>query len=84
MAEAALSARLAGVEDPAGLRQLLGGGELEFEALREEDEASGIDEGVSIITGFAGAMLLYLSMLIYGSYVFRSVMTRRRTGWSRW
>ena len=77
VAEAALSARLAGVEDPAGLRQLLGGGELEFEALREEDEASGIDEGVSIITGFAGAMLLYLSMLIYGSYVFRSVMDEK-------
>ena len=77
VAEAALSARLAGVEDPAGLRQLLGGGELEFEALQEEDEASGIDEGVSIITGFAGAMLLYLSMLIYGSYVFRSVMDEK-------
>ena len=77
VAEAALSARLAGVEDPAGLRQLLGGGELEFEALREEDEASGIDEGVSIITGFAGAMLLYMSMLIYGSYVFRSVMDEK-------
>ena len=77
VAEAALSARLAGVEDSAGLRQLLGGGELEFEALREEDEASGIDEGVSIITGFAGAMLLYLSMLIYGSYVFRSVMDEK-------
>ena len=77
VAEAALSARLAGVEDPAGLRQLLGGGELEFEALREEDEANGIDEGVSIITGFAGAMLLYMSMLIYGSYVFRSVMDEK-------
>ena len=77
VAEAALSARLAGVEDPAGLRQLLGGGELEFEALREEDEANDIDEGVSIITGFAGAMLLYMSMLIYGSYVFRSVMDEK-------
>ena len=77
VAEAALSARLAGVEDPAGLRRLLGGGELEFEARGADEEAGALDEGVSMVTGFAGAMLLYMTMLIYGSYVLRAVMDEK-------
>lgn len=77
VADAALSARLAGLEDPAGLRQLLGGGELEFEVRGVDDEVAPLDEGVSFVTGFAGAMLLYMTMLIYGSYVLRSVMDEK-------
>ena len=77
VAEAALSARLAGMEDPAGLRQLLGGGELEFQALRDEDDGEGVDEGVSLVVGFAGAFLLYITMLIYGAYVLRSVLDEK-------
>lgn len=77
VAEAALSARLAGMEDPAGLRQLLGGGELEFQALRDEDNGEGVDEGVSLVVGFAGAFLLYITMLIYGAYVLRSVLDEK-------
>ena len=77
VAEAALSARLAGMEDPAGLRQLLGGGELEFQALRDEDDGEAVDEGVSLVVGFAGAFLLYITMLIYGAYVLRSVLDEK-------
>lgn len=77
VAEAALSARLAGMEDPAGLLQLLGGGELEFQALRDEDDGEAVDEGVSLVVGFAGAFLLYITMLIYGAYVLRSVLDEK-------
>lgn len=77
VAEAAISARLAGLEDPVGLRQLLGGGELEYQALRDEDDAPAVDEDVSMIVGFIGAFLLYITMLVYGAYVLRSVMDEK-------
>lgn len=77
--ETVLDARLANTEDPAGLRQLLGGGELEFEALDEEAADNEVaDRVVPMITGFAGAMLLYMTILIYGAYVLRSVMEEKR------
>jgi len=77
--ETVLDIRLANTEDPAGLRQLLGGGELEFEALDEEAAVNEVaDRVVPMVTGFAGAMLLYMTILIYGAYVLRSVMEEKR------
>lgn len=80
--EAVLSARLDATGDAAGVRQLLGGGEIEYEPVGRGDEsgdpAAEIDRDISTVAGIAAAMLLYITTLVYGSYVLRSVLDEKR------
>ncbi len=74
--ETVLETRLSFTEDVGGVRELLGGGQLEFEAVGEEQ--SDAARTSSLITGIVGAILLYMTMLIYGAYVLRSVLDEKR------
>ena len=58
------------------MRELLGGGHLSFERLGEV--VSEVEEISGIATGFAGVFILYLSMLLYGQFVLRSVLDEKR------
>jgi len=74
--ETVLELRLSLTENTAGVRELLGGSHLNFERLGEE--VSEVEEVSGIATGFAGAMILYIAMLLYGSFVLRSVLDEKR------
>lgn len=74
--ETVLELRLSLTENTAGVRELLGGSHLNFERLGEE--MSEVEEVSGIATGFAGAMILYIAMLLYGSFVLRSVLDEKR------
>lgn len=81
--EAVLSARLDATGDAAGVRQLLGGGEIEYEPVGRRDDSGDpagaeIDRDVSLVAGMGAAILLYMTTLIYGSYVLRSVLDEKR------
>lgn len=74
--ETVLELRLSYTESALGVRELLGGGRLSFERLGEE--RSEAEEISGIATGIAGAMILYISMLLYGQFVLRSVLDEKR------
>ena len=74
--ETVLELRLSLTDNAAGVRELLGGGHLGFERLGEE--VSEAEEISGIATGFAGALILYMSMLLYGAFVLRSVLDEKR------
>lgn len=74
--QSALVARLEDTEDGRGTRGLLEGGALEFESLSGEDDRA--DLRVAAAAGFMGAVLLYMSMLVYGTFVMRSVLEEKR------
>ncbi len=74
--ETVLEVRLSLTDNAAGVRELLGGGRLGFERLGEE--VSEAEEISGIATGFAGALILYMSMLLYGAFVLRSVLDEKR------
>ena len=74
--ETVLALRLSLTENTAGVRELLGGSHLNFERLGEE--VSEVEEVTGMITGIAGAIILYMSMLLYGSFVLRSVLDEKR------
>lgn len=74
--ETVLELRLSLTDNTAGVRELLGGGHLNFERLGEE--VSEAEEISGIATGFAGALILYMSMLLYGAFVLRSVLDEKR------
>ena len=74
--ETVLELRLSFTENTAGVRELLGGGHLSFERLGEV--VSEVEEISGIATGFAGVFILYLSMLLYGQFVLRSVLDEKR------
>ncbi len=74
--ENVLELRLSFAENTAGLRELLAGGRLSFESLGEEQ--SELERVSGMATGFAGAFLLYFTMLFYGAYVLRSVLDEKR------
>lgn len=80
--EAVLSARLDAAGDAAGVRGLLGGGEIEYEPVGlgdESDEAgASIDRDVSTVAGMVASILLYMTTLVYGTYVLRSVLDEKR------
>ena len=75
--ETVLERRLSATESAAGVRELLGGGRMSFERLGGE-ERSEAEEVSGIATGFAGVMILYISMLLYGQFVLRSVLDEKR------
>ncbi|MDE2973347.1 MAG: ABC transporter permease [Gemmatimonadota bacterium] len=74
--EAVLEIRLSLTESAAGVRELLGGNRLSFERLG--DEVSEAEEISGIATGFAGVVVLYMAMLLYGAFVLRSVLDEKR------
>ena len=76
----ALEHQLAAVGGGEALRALIEGGRLEFESLAEvEDPAEAEAARVSgIALGFGGAMFLYITMLLYGAFVLRSVLDEKR------
>lgn len=74
--ETVLELRLSFAGNTAGLRELLAGGRLSFESLGEEQ--SELERVSGMATGFAGAFLLYFTMLFYGAYVLRSVLDEKR------
>jgi len=74
--ETVLEIRLSATETTAGVRELLGGGRLTFERLGEQ--VSEAEEISGIATGFAGAIILYMSMFLYGAFVLRSVLDEKR------
>lgn len=74
--EKVLEIRLSVTETTAGVRELLGGGRLTFERLGEQ--VSEAEEISGIATGFAGAIILYMSMFLYGAFVLRSVLDEKR------
>ena len=71
-----LEVRLSAGRDAEGVRELLGGGSLNFERLG--GEVSEAEERAGLATGFVGAMVLYMSMLMYGAFVLRSVLDEKR------
>lgn len=71
--QAALERRLELAGDP-GLVVLLGGGEMEV-ALLGEDVPGGREVGV--VLGYAGGMILYIALLVYGSLVLRAVLEEK-------
>lgn len=72
LVQAALEARLGG-SDP-GVRALLDGGELEFEAL--SDGGVGFDDA-AFAASYIGAFLLYMTILLYAVSVMRSVLEEK-------
>ena len=74
--ETVLELRLSFAGSAEGLRGLLAGGRLSFESLGEE--RSELERVSGMATGFAGAFLLYFTMLFYGAYVLRSVLDEKR------
>lgn len=73
--ETVLELRLSVTENTVGVRELLGGGHLTFERLGEASEAEEIS---GIATRFAGAIILYMSIFLYGAFVLRSVLDEKR------
>jgi len=76
--ESALEVRLGEASGAAGARLLLEGGEVDFQTLDGEgaDEA---DRDAALIIGFAGAFMLYMTLLIYGIQVMRAVLEEKTT-----
>lgn len=79
VADVALANRLAEVGDPEGLRALVEGGRLEYEAVGEEGEAAEVARAASVAHGVGGVVFLYMAMAVYGGFVLRSVMEEKRT-----
>ncbi len=75
--EAALENRLAGAEEAESLRALVRGGRLEYEAVG--GEVAEVARVAAKAHGMIGAVLLYMCMAIYGSFVLRSVLEEKRT-----
>ena len=78
--ETALELHLSTVESGAALRALMEGGRLAYESVVESTGGEGAEVARirGIATGFAGAFLLYLTMILYGAYVLRSVLDEKR------
>ena len=75
--ETVLELRLSATENTAGVQSLLGGGRLSFERLGGEEQSE-VEEVSGLATGFAGVIILYMSMLMYGAFVLRSVLDEKR------
>lgn len=72
----ALEERLGGSGE--GVAALLDGGDVSFEDV-DEDAAEGAERAVGIATGFVGAFVLYVVLLLYGVQVMRSVLEEKTT-----
>lgn len=76
----ALESFLSTASGAEGLRTLIGGGQLEFESLLdvEDQEEAEVARVSGIAIGIGGAMVLYITMLLYGAFVLRSVLDEKR------
>lgn len=87
VADAALAHRLGETGDPEGLRALVDGGRIEYEMVLDADDAESgqapatreVARAASMVHGIAGAIFLYMTMVIYGAFVLRSVLEEKRT-----
>jgi ABC-2 type transport system permease protein len=68
--------RLVGMEEGASIVALLAGGQLEVERLSDDAPAEA-ERNAGMVAGFAGAFVLYVVLLIYGSSVLRAVMEEK-------
>lgn len=76
VAGATLTVRITDLADSTGLQHLLAGGQLEFRAVGGDDAVNEMDR-TAVITGFVGAMLLYVMVTTYGILVLRAVMIEK-------
>ncbi len=78
--DVALDNYLSNIDTGQSLRSLIEGGRLEFQSVVEpEEQAEAEAARVSgIAVGFGGAMFLYITMLLYGTFVLRSVLDEKR------
>lgn len=74
--QTALEVQLGGVAN-SDVETLLSGGEIEYVSLG--DQSTGEERAVEFVAGFAGAMLLYMVLIIYGVQVMRSVLEEKTT-----
>jgi len=72
----ALQVRLSATDSGAQVEDLLSGGEIDFESVSDEAPEEGARE-IGMAVGFAGAMVLYMVILIYGMMVMRSVLEEK-------
>ena len=74
--ETVLDMHLSSVGAESAVRRLLSGGGMTFESLGEEQAE--MERITGIATGIAGAMVLYITMILYGAYVLRAVLDEKR------
>ncbi len=74
--QSALELRLAESEDGPALAALLTGGGVTIERL-DPDDPDDQERVVGMVAGFAGAFLLYMVLLVYGSMVLRAVLEEK-------
>jgi ABC-2 type transport system permease protein len=74
--QSALAARLENTEDGRDTEGLFEGGSLDFESLTGDTDAAELK--AATVAGMMGAILLYMSMLVYGTFVMRSVLEEKR------
>jgi ABC-2 type transport system permease protein len=70
--------RLLDTSDAESARALLDGGEVEYQSLGGEGGAES-DRDAALAVGFAGAFMLYMTLLIYGIQVMRAVLEEKTT-----
>lgn len=79
--ETVMEERLARLDDATGLRELIAGGDIAFEFVgedSEEGETAMVRRYVALGVGFAGTFFLYMGIILYGSFVMRSVLDEKR------
>lgn len=76
ISQTALEVRLAETGSEEGLGDLLSGGELEVQILGDDEGGAGAGE-VEFMVGFAGALMLYMVILLYGIAVMRAVLEEK-------
>ncbi len=76
--ESALEVRLLDTSGAEDARALLDGGEIEYESL-EGDGGEENDRDAALVAGFAGAFVLYMTLVIYGIQVMRAVLEEKTT-----
>jgi ABC-2 type transport system permease protein len=74
--QAALVRRLVDMEEGEAIVNLLAGGSLRLETPAAEERPEE-DRAAGMVAGFAGAFLIYMVLLIYGSAVLRAVLEEK-------
>ena len=76
----ALDRYLATAQSGDALRALIGGGRLDFESVMDVEDPDAVEAARTAgrMVGFAGAVVLYITMLLYGAFVLRSVLDEKR------
>ena len=76
----ALESYLSSTSTGEALRALIEGGRLDFESVVEVDdpEAAEVARASGMAIGLGGAFILYITMLLYGNFVLRSVLDEKR------